>query len=180
MSIENYEKVAESAVDDMMDMLQKSLVSISHPKISRLPITKLPEVTYSNLSEPHSGEAVPIKNRVNHGRFTLYEDMFDDMDQKDGCYKSKMRGIKTTLENICDDWRNKAVIRMMGVPEDAKGAYMGLIESRVSDFIINRNLNWKSSEGAAYMGYILKLALVDMRSYVPKYGLDSEEKWHRI
>lgn len=157
MSVEVYktpEMKAECAADDSINILQGLFNRISQ----------------QNLGYVREGEPKVMLS---------FDDLYDDIDPSEEMYDSRRVAIAKVVDCICEDWRNKATIRMLSFPREGRAAYLGAIESKMSDFIINRNLNRDSSEGAAYMGRMLKRAVAGMRGYVPRYDA-FEERWPSI
>lgn len=178
MTLENYDAQAERAAEDSIDILQELFGKISQHNIGHVDKISANNTYEKEDSKEQAGGEKAYARVIGTGKTPMYigsmrlsfDDLYDDLDPSDARYDDRRMSIRSAIECICIDWRNKATTRMLSFQKEGRGTYMGMIESKLSDFIINRSLNKHSSEGAAYMGHLLKRAAAEMRDYVPMYG----------
>jgi hypothetical protein len=91
----------------------------------------------------------------------------------------RLNEIRAIVDDIFNDWENKAKIIMLNLPSDTdiRKRYLNKIESMSSDLIIKHELNYKLGDGQDYMVQSIKKAVNSLKNLLKNYdsGLDAPQ-----
>jgi hypothetical protein len=91
----------------------------------------------------------------------------------------RLNEIRALVDDIFNDWENKAKIIMLNLPSDTdiRKRYLNKIESMSSDLIIKHELNYKLGDGQDYMVQSIKKAVNSLKNLLKNYdsGLDAPQ-----